>query len=68
MVLSDEDRAVLNHIVIDADVWAEHAVETIGESAVTAKIERWKPVYLAEKERLGEDYKTRAERETEVMI
>lgn len=68
MELSIEDKAILAHVVIDPDAWVSHAIETIGEWAVTAKIERWKPEYLKEKERLGKEYKTRAEREPNVVI
>ncbi len=61
MELSIEDKAILAHVVIDPDAWIDHALKTVGEQAVTAKVERWKPDYLKEKERLGENYKTRAE-------
>lgn len=60
--LSTEDKAVLAHIVIDPETWVNHALATVGELAVTDKINKWKPVYLAEKESLGNEYKTRAER------
>jgi len=61
MDLSTEDKAILNHVVVDADKWVEHALETIGEDAVIAKIERWRSEYLEQKDL--PDYKTRAERE-----
>ena len=66
MELSQDDKAILAHVVIDPDEWIKHALETVGEWAVTAKIERLKPEYLKEKERLGDGYKTRAEREFEI--
>lgn len=61
MQLSNEDRAILAHIVIDPEAWVTHAIATAGEKTVTAKIERWKPIYLAEK--VKPDYKNRAERD-----
>jgi hypothetical protein len=63
MELSIEDRAVLAHVVVSVDDWVAHALNTVGEEAVTAKIARWKPEYLAVKDLPG--YKTRVERETE---
>jgi hypothetical protein len=64
MELSEEDRAILSHVVVDPDAWVAHALATVGESSITAKIERWKSEYLAQKDLPG--YKTRAEREAEV--
>jgi hypothetical protein len=61
MELSTEDRAILAHVVIDPDAWVAHAIETVGEQAVTAKIEKYRADYLAQKDLAG--YKTRAERE-----
>jgi len=61
MNLSIEDKAILAHVVIDADAWVKHALETLGEWAVTAKIERWRPDYLAKKDLPG--YQARAKME-----
>ena len=61
MNLSVEDKAILAHIVMDPDAWVEHALATVGEQAVTAKIEKYKADYLAKKDLPG--YQTRAERE-----
>jgi len=61
MELTQEDKSVLAHVVIDPDAWVEHALATVGEQAVRAKIERWKPDYLAKKDL--SDYKNRAERD-----
>jgi len=63
MELTQEDKAILAHVVVDPDDWAAHALATVGESAVTAKIERWRPVYKMEKVKPG--YKNRAERDLE---
>lgn len=63
MILSAEDKAVLAHVVVDSDEWVAHALATVGESAVTAKIEKYRAEYLAQKDLPG--YKTRAEREAE---
>jgi hypothetical protein len=59
--LTQEERAILAHVVLDPDVWVTHALATVGEKAVTAKIERWRPVYLAEKD--NPDYKNRIQRD-----
>jgi len=61
MELTQEERDILAHVVIDPDAWVEHALKTVGEKAVTAKVERWRPVYLTEKDL--PDYKNRAERD-----
>jgi len=66
MELSTEDRAVLAHVVVDPDVWVAHALATVGEAAVIAKIERWKPEYLAQKDLPG--YKNRKERDASLNL
>ena len=58
MELSIEDKAILAHVVIDADAWAKHALETVGEWAVRAKIEKYQADYLAKKDLPG--YQARA--------
>jgi hypothetical protein len=67
ITLTEEQRTVLNHVVMDADKWIQSAITNSGEEKaqvnLLAKVERWQPIYLAEKEKLGENYKTRAERE-----
>ena len=61
MELSIEDKAIIGHVVIDPDAWIKHALVTVGEQAVTAKIEKYRDDYLAKKDLPG--YQTRAERE-----
>jgi len=65
MELSNEDRAVIGHVVVDPEAWVAHAL-TIpnGELAVWAKVLKYRPDYLAKKDL--PDYKTRAERETKM--
>ena len=63
MGLSVEDKAILAHIVMDPDAWVSHALITVGEWAVTAKIEKYRADYLAKKDLPG--YQSRAEREDE---
>lgn len=65
MQLTDEERAVLAHMVIDPDAWITHALATVGEAAVRAKIANRRPEYLAARVALGAAYKTRAERDAE---
>lgn len=65
--LSDENRAVLAHIVLDPDAWLAHAAETFGAEVaaehLAAKVARWTKDYESAKAELGGEYKTRAERE-----
>jgi len=63
MRLSAEDKAVLAHVVVDADAWVTHALATVGEQAVTGKIEKYRADYLKKKDLPG--YRTRAEREAD---
>ena len=63
MELSIEDKAILAHVVIDPDAWASHALSTVGEGAVAAKIEKYRADYLAKKDLPG--YQTRAERQAD---
>lgn len=69
MELSTENREVLAHVVVDPDAWLDHVVTTFGEEKakemLLAKVERWKPEYIADKERLGSEYKNRAARDEE---
>jgi hypothetical protein len=66
MKITDDDRAILAHIVIDPDAWVEHASTVVGEWAVTAKINKYRNAYLSQKDK--SDYKTRAIREIEADI
>ena len=61
MELSKEDIAVLAHVVIDPKAWVDHALATVGEEAVAAKVEKYRADYLAKKDLPG--YQTRVERE-----
>ena len=63
MKLSELDKAVLAHVVVDVDSWVEHALGRASRNAVKQKINRWKENYILEKQRLGSNYKNRAERE-----
>lgn len=66
MELTQEQRAILAHVLIDVDAWVEHAVKNVGEHAVLAKIHRWRNDYLTE---CGKpDYKNRAEREANAAV
>lgn len=61
MILTEEDKAVLAHVVADPVAWFNHAMLTVGESAVGAKVDKYRAEYLAQKDLPG--YQTRAERE-----
>ena len=59
--LTAEEKAILAHVVVDPQAWADHAAKTVGDWAVKAKVEKYKADYLAKKDL--PDYKTRAQRE-----
>lgn len=65
MELTTEQRAVISHVVVDADAWVAHAIATVGEEAVLAKIKRHRESYELARAAQGQNYKTRAEREAE---
>lgn len=68
MKLSELDRAVLAHVVVDVEAWVSHALTHASENAVNQKIDRWKENYILENQSLGSDYKTRAERELDQQL
>lgn len=70
--LTDRERAVLAHVVIDPDAWWEHCCSCDGsngkralnhEQCLAAKVSRWESDYDAAFAQ--PDYKTRAVREEE---
>ena len=64
--LTENERCVLSHVVVDPDAWWEHATNWAKideETALAEKVARWKPGY--DEECHQPDYKTRAVRETE---
>jgi len=65
MNLTDEEYAIIGHVVVDPRSWVAHAlsIEKLGEGAVQAKIDKYRGAYLAEKDKPG--YKTRAQLQTE---
>ncbi len=65
MTLSTEQLAILAHVVVDPQAWADHAATTLGEEVVIAKIAKYRDVYLSARTLQG--YKTRAEREAELL-
>jgi hypothetical protein len=46
MELSEEDRAILAHIVVNVDEWVQNAIAVAGEIAVTEKIDAYRAKYL----------------------
>lgn len=66
MILLDEDKAILAHIVIDPQRWADHAAATIGDKSVRSKIDKYRESYLSEKDMAG--YKNRKQREVDAII
>lgn len=65
--MTNEQRAVLAHVVIDPDQWYADAVRDLGQApadaALAAKVARWQPTYEAALVAEGANYRTRAERE-----
>lgn len=61
MELSSEAKAILAHVVSDPDAWVTNALASVGEKAITAKIDRWRDDYLAHKD--DPDYMTRSQRD-----
>lgn len=61
MNLTSEQFAILAHVVLDPQGWADHAAATLREEAVEAKVDKYRAEYVAVKDQPG--YKTRAERE-----
>lgn len=59
--LTDEQIAILGHVVSDPEAWVEHAYATVGPEAVEAKIARYRPEY--ESAKAVEGYKNRAARD-----
>lgn len=68
-MLTDEQRAVLAHVVVDPDAWYAHAVACFGRDVaakhLSAKTARWKPLY--DKACKAGGYKSRSEREAEEL-
>ena len=62
--LTDEEMAIIGHVVSDPEAWAEHAYATVGPEAVEAKIARYRPEYETAKD--VEGYKNRAARDAEL--
>lgn len=67
VTMTDDQRAVLAHVVMDPDGWLAHAVEALGEAeaqaALEAKVSRWQANYLAALAEEGGGYLPRAKRE-----
>ena len=64
--LTENERCVLSHVVVDPDEWWEHATnwpKIDEEAALAAKVARWKPSYDGECHQ--PDYKIRAVRQAE---
>lgn len=61
MNLTPEQFAILAHVVVDPQAWADHAEATFGAEIILAKIDKYQTEYLSAKDQPG--YKTRAGRE-----
>ncbi len=67
--LSNYERAVLAHVVLDPDEWWDWANDhhEDPESAIAEKVTRWQGNYDAAKTAKGEAYQTRAQAESEAL-
>jgi len=66
MNLTQEEFNILAHVVVDPQEWidtAEANPKTDEKAALKAKVDRWRPMYTAEKDNIG--YKTRAVRQAD---
>ena len=57
-ILTDTEKAVLGHVVIDPEGWWDHAVATPkvnAELALAEKVARWEPSYDAATEKVRAD-------------
>lgn len=65
--MTDNERAVLAHVVEDPDAWYAQAAAHFGEEKakqfLAQKVARWAPEYVRERAKLG--YKNRVQREDE---
>jgi hypothetical protein len=61
--MTNEQREVLAHVVLDPNAWEAHAIETFGAERAAQmladKVARWLPSYEAAR---GPGYKPRAQR------
>lgn len=67
--MTDDQRVVLAHVVVDPNAWLENAVKALGEEKATIalrdKVARWERSYREAKASQKDSYKTRAERDEE---
>ena len=65
--MTPKQRAILEHVVKDADAWYSHAVQHFGQQLadqfLREKCARWEQEYDRESKR--SDYKNRAQREAD---
>lgn len=63
--MTPRQKAVLDHVVEDAQAWYDHAVSTFGQQLadefLRQKVARWEPEFERESKR--QDYKTRKQRD-----
>ena len=69
MILTEEQLNILNHVVVDGQVWADHAEKKFNaekaKAAMLAKVAKYKPAY--EKELAKGNYLNRKQREDELV-
>ena len=63
MKITEEEKAIIGHVVVDPDAWVAHALKEVGEWAVQAKIDKYRDDYLSKKDK--PDYKNRVARQAE---
>ena len=59
--LTAEEKAILGHVVLDPQGWADHAEAFVGPDAVVAKINKYRGPYEQAKREKGGRYKSALE-------
>ena len=63
--ISDEELAIIGHVVSDPVAWVTNALHEVGAKAVDLKIEKYRAAYEGAKTSEGKEYKSRAQRDAE---
>jgi hypothetical protein len=65
--VTDEEIAIIGHVVVDPIAWLQNAYDQVGPRAIMEKIAKYKPEYDAAKAAQGVNYKNRAQRDAVTM-
>ena len=59
--LTENEKAILGHVVLDPQGWADNAERFVGPDAVVAKINKYRGRYEQAKKEQGDRYKSALE-------